>query len=49
VLVLAIAQLPAMIVTLPAIVYIWWSKDYSTGMAILHTVLLGLAGAVDNV
>ena len=49
VLVLAIAQLPAMIVTLPAIVYIWWSKDYSTGMAILHTVLLGLAGAIDNV
>ena len=44
VLVLGIAQVPAMIVTLPVIVYIWASPGYSTGMAIMHTVLLGVAG-----
>jgi len=49
VLVLAIAQLPALLVTLPVIVYIWWSPSYGTGAAIMHTVLLGLAGTLDNV
>jgi predicted PurR-regulated permease PerM len=49
VLVLAIAQLPALLVTLPAIVYIWWSDGYAMGPAIIYTVLLVVSGAVDNV
>jgi predicted PurR-regulated permease PerM len=49
VLVLAIAQLPALLVTLPVIAFIWWSPSYGTGAAVMHTVLLGLAGALDNI
>jgi predicted PurR-regulated permease PerM len=49
VLVLSIAQVPALIVTLPAIVYIWWSGDYSNVAAIAYTVLLFLSGMADNV
>jgi predicted PurR-regulated permease PerM len=49
VLVLGIAQVPALIVTLPAIGYIWWSGDYGTGAASAYTVLLVLVGMVDNV
>jgi predicted PurR-regulated permease PerM len=48
-LVLGIAQVPAVIVTLPAIGYIWWSGDYSTGMATTYTIVLVLAGMADNV
>ena len=49
VLVLGIAQVPALIVTLPAIVYIWSSGNYSTAMAITYTVVLFLSGMADNV
>ena len=49
VLVLAIAQLPAVIVTLPAIIYIWSSGHYSTAAAITHTIILLLVGLADNV
>jgi predicted PurR-regulated permease PerM len=49
VLVLGIAQVPALLVTLPAIGYIWWSGDYGNGAAIGYTVLLVLAGMTDNV
>ena len=49
VLVLGIAQVPALIVTLPAIVYIWSSGDYSTAAAIAYTVVLFLSGMADNV
>jgi predicted PurR-regulated permease PerM len=49
VLLLGIAQVPALIVTLPAIVYIWWSGDYSNVAAIAYSVLLVLGGMVDNV
>jgi len=49
VLVLAIAQVPVLIVTLPAIVYIWWSGDHGTFAAITYTVLLAVAGLIDNV
>ena len=49
VLVLGIAQVPALLVTLPAIVYIWVSGDYGAVAAITHTVLLFLAGMLDNV
>lgn len=48
-LVLSIAQVPALIVTLPAIAYIWSSGNYGTGGAVLHTVTLLLAGMADNV
>jgi predicted PurR-regulated permease PerM len=48
-LLLGIAQVPALIVTLPAIVYIWASGEYSTGMATTHTIILVVAGMADNV
>jgi predicted PurR-regulated permease PerM len=49
VLVLGIAQVPALLVTLPVIVYIWMSGDYGTAAAVTHTVLLFLAGMLDNI
>jgi predicted PurR-regulated permease PerM len=49
VLVLGIAQVPAVLVTLPAIAYIWSSGTYATGAAVLYTVLLFVAGLADNV
>lgn len=49
VLVLGIAQIPALIVTLPAIAYIWSSGDYSNVAAIVNTVLLFLSGMADNI
>jgi len=48
-LVLGIAQVPALIVTLPVIIYIWVSGDYSSTMAIVHTIILLLTGMADNV
>src|SRR5215471_12503718 len=42
VLVLGIAQVPALIVTLPAIVYLWSSGAHGTAAAIAYTVLLVL-------
>ena len=49
VLIFAIAQLPALLVTLPAIAYIWMSGNYGTGEAVLFTALLVVAGLADNV
>lgn len=49
VLVLGIAQVPALIVTLPAIAYIWSTGDYDTVEAVIYTVLLFVAGMADNV
>ena len=48
-LVLGIAQLPALIVSLPAIAYIWWAGDASTLMSIVFTAYLLVAGMADNV
>ncbi len=48
-LVLGVAQLPALLVTLPVIGYIWYSGDYSTAAAISYSVLLVVSGAADNV
>jgi predicted PurR-regulated permease PerM len=48
-LVLSVAQVPALIVILPAIGYIWASGDYSNGAAIAHTIILLLSGMADNV
>jgi predicted PurR-regulated permease PerM len=49
VLVLGIAQVPALIATLPAIAYLWSSGNYGTGAAVLYTVLLVVSGTADNV
>jgi predicted PurR-regulated permease PerM len=49
VLVLGIAQVPALIVTLPAIGYIWWRGDYGTVEAVIYTVLIFVSGMADNV
>jgi predicted PurR-regulated permease PerM len=49
VLVLGIAQIPALLATLPAIVYLWSSDAYSTAAAIVYTGVLVLAGMADNV
>lgn len=48
-LVLGIAQVPALVVTLPAVVYIWASGDYGGGSAVVYTFVLLLVGAADNV
>ena len=48
-LLLGIAQVPALIITLPVIIYIWTSGDYSSGAAILHTIILLITGLSDNV
>jgi predicted PurR-regulated permease PerM len=48
-LVLGIAQVPALLVTLPVIAYIWSSGDYGSGAAITHTIILLLTGMADNV
>ena len=49
VLVLAIAQVPVLIVTLPAIAWLWTSGNYDTGGAIVYSALLAVAGVLDNV
>ena len=48
-LVLSVAQVPALIVILPAIGYIWSSGNYGSGAAIAYTILLLLSGMADNV
>jgi predicted PurR-regulated permease PerM len=47
-LVLGIAQVPALLVTLPAIVYLWSSGEHGTAAATAHTVILLLTGMADN-
>ena len=49
VLVFGVAQLPALIVTLPVIGWIWASGEYNTGPAVAYTVLLFVGGMADNV
>src|SRR6185369_6890276 len=49
VLMFGIAQLPALIVTLPVIGWIWASGEYNTGPAVAYTVLLFVGGMADNV
>ena len=48
VLVLGIAQIPALLVTVPAIIYIWASGQYTTGPAVMYTIVLGIGGIADN-
>ncbi len=49
VLVLGIVQVPAVIVTLPAIAWIWLRSGDGTGEALIYTVLLLVCGMADNV
>ncbi|HNC53326.1 MAG TPA: AI-2E family transporter [Accumulibacter sp.] len=49
VLVLGVAQLPALIVSLPVIGYMWTGGDYSTTSAIAYSVLMIVCGSADNV
>jgi len=49
VLVLGIAQIPAVIVTLPAIAWVWSRGGGGTGEAIIYTALLLVSGMADNV
>ncbi len=46
-LLIGIAQVPALVITLPVIGYIWWSSDAAT-MNVVHTVYLLVAGMVDG-
>src|SRR5262249_56543060 len=48
VLVLGIAQVPAVLVTLPAIAYLWMSGAHGTVAAAGYTVLLIVAGVAGN-
>jgi len=48
VLVLGIAQAPALIVTLPAIIYIWTSGNYGSVAGVVYTILLLVVGMADN-
>jgi predicted PurR-regulated permease PerM len=49
VLVLGIAQVPALLVTLPAIAYLWMSGGYGTVEAAVYSAVLFVAGMADNV
>ncbi len=44
-----ILQVPALIVSLPAVAYLWWSGDGSTTSNIFFTIYLLVAGMADNV
>lgn len=48
VLLLGILQIPAMLISLPAILYVFYTQD-STPVAILFTVYILVAGSMDNI
>lgn len=48
-LLIGVVQLPALIISLPAIAWLWVSGDASTVMNIVFTIYLLLAGMADNV
>jgi len=48
-LVFAIAQVPTLIVSAPAIAYLWMSGKYGSVAAVVYTIILLLAGVIDNV
>ena len=49
VLFIGILQVPALLVSVPAVAYMWWSGDGSTTSNIVYTVYLLVAGMADNV
>ena len=46
---IGIVQLPAFIISVPAIAYLWWGGDASTTSNIIYTIYLVVAGLADNV
>lgn len=48
-LILGIAQIPVILVTAPAIAYMWSAGDYGTVVNVIYSVLLIVAGMADNV
>ncbi|WP_230351324.1 AI-2E family transporter [Lelliottia sp. WAP21] len=48
-LIMGIAQVPVIVITAPAIAIMWMGGDHGTGMNIVFTVLLIVAGMADNV
>jgi predicted PurR-regulated permease PerM len=48
-LVLSIAQVPALLVILPVLAYMWTGDHYGTGAAVIYTILLLAAGMADNI
>jgi predicted PurR-regulated permease PerM len=49
VMLIGLVQLPAVIISLPAIAYLWWSGDSSTTSNIFYSIYLLIAGMADNV
>lgn len=49
VMLLGILQLPALLISLPVIGYLWWAGDGSTAMNVVFSVYLVVAGFADNV
>jgi predicted PurR-regulated permease PerM len=49
VMLIGIVQLPAAIISLPAIAYLWWAGDASTTSNIFYSIYLIIAGMADNV
>ena len=49
VMLVGIVQLPAMLVSLPVIGYLWWMGDASTTSNVVWTVYLLVAGMADNI
>jgi predicted PurR-regulated permease PerM len=49
VMLVGIVQLPALLVTLPVIAYLWWGGDASTTSNVIWTIYLLVAGMADNV
>ncbi len=48
-LVLGIAQVPALIIVIPVIAYMWTLGDYATVPAVMYSILLLVSGMADNV
>jgi predicted PurR-regulated permease PerM len=48
-LIMGIAQVPALLITIPVVIYIWSSGDYSSTAAITYTIILLVAGMADNI
>jgi predicted PurR-regulated permease PerM len=48
-LILGIAQVPALFIIIPVLIYIWTSGAYSNASAIVYTIVLLLTGIADNI
>lgn len=47
-LVMGIAQIPLLLLVVPVVAYLWMSGNYGTGVAIVYSIVLLLAGIADN-